>query len=105
MDFSELHDSMVIFDYQTNQIWNIIEFLNNPFLPNSIADELTNIYSDCCQIITKDELGEEGAIVIVLKSGVFEPGKLKVEVPIYDLIDETALALESWLNLKLLRKI
>ncbi|WP_282126998.1 hypothetical protein [Marinifilum flexuosum] len=100
IDFKEYDDFKVLFDSQSNQIWELKEFINNPFLPKEIADELISFYSIRCVLKDRKELEDSRAKIIVLKSKCFEMGKISEKIEYPDFIEGSAIALESWLQLK-----
>lgn len=95
---SEFDDEIIILDHGTNQIWDIKSFINNPFLPKSIADELLNFYSRQVTVQKKSE--QQYSKYVLLASGIFEKGKVRQDYKDRDHFIGDADALKTWLNLK-----
>lgn len=100
LNLNEYDENAVLFDRNTNQIWNIKSFIDNPFIPKTIADELMNFYSSSFEIIAIDDLQKNEEEIVMLKSGIFEDGRIREELRDGMLIKGNAIALKSWLNLK-----
>jgi hypothetical protein len=99
-DFHEFDKVKVIFNNTSNQICNIKKYINNPFLPKNISEQLMNFYSTNLTIVKADYLREKEEKIVVLKSGVFELEKIEETMNPHDYLESNALAMESWLNLK-----
>jgi len=99
-NLNEYDDNSVLFDRKTNQIWDIKSFIDNPFIPKKIADELINFYSSNFEVVKIDDLQKNEEEIVILKSGIFEEGRIHEELNEKVLIKGNATALMSWLNLK-----
>lgn len=100
LDFNEFDDMTVVFDNTSNQICDIKKYINNPFLPKNIGDQLMNFYSTNLTILKADSLREKEEKIVILKSGIFELEKIEETMNPHDYLESNALAMESWLNLK-----
>lgn len=99
-NLNEYDEKAVLFDRKTNQIWDIKSFIDNPFMPKKIADELINFYSSIFEIVKIEDLQKNEEEIVMLKSRIFEKGRIHEELNEGTLIKGNAVALESWLNLK-----
>jgi len=101
INFSNYDDQPVIFDEKSNQIANIKDFIDHPFLPKKIADELINFFSFNCEAICRQSLCGKNAEVMILTSGIFEAEKRpRNEITGRFFINSDAIICSSWLNLK-----
>jgi hypothetical protein len=91
-------DKPVAFSRTSNQILNIKEFITNPFIPVTIADELSKFYSFNNSDITTEQV--EGELIIVINSKTFEETDFqKLANPQARLRDPSAFAFNSFDNL------
>lgn len=100
-------DKPVAFSRTSNQILDIKKYITNPFIPISIADELTKFYSFNNGDIIAEQL--EGEMIIVINSKVFEETDFqKLDNAQARLRDPSAFAFQNFENLvectKLLEK-
>lgn len=100
-------DKPIAFSRTSNQILDIKKFITNPFLPISIANELTKFYSFNNDDIEARQI--EGELIIVIDSKTFEETIFqRLDNPEARLRDPSAFAFESFDNLiecsKLLQK-
>jgi hypothetical protein len=99
-NLNEYDDKAVLFNRKTNQIWDIKSFIDNPFIPKKIADELINFYSSNFEIVRVEDLQKNEEEIVMLKSKIFEEGRIHEELNEGTLIKGNAVALNSWLSLK-----
>jgi hypothetical protein len=91
-------DRPIAFSRTSNQILDIKKYITNPFIPSSIADELSKFYSFNNGDITADQV--EGELVIVINSKIFEETDFqKLANGQARLRDPSAFAFESFDNL------
>ena len=92
---NNLGETVIYFDSTCNQLVQIKEFINNPYLPKSIANALLNFYSIRLTDIPKHELN--GEQLILLTTGHFEPGSITGEVRNTAVLKQSdAKALYNW---------
>lgn len=96
----EYDDYTVLFKSNSNQIWLIKKYIDNPFLPVNIVDELINFYVTYTQTITRETLGEGEEQAIILDSGILEDNKKPTNYSESDYFQGIATALLSFLSLK-----
>jgi hypothetical protein len=91
-------DQPIAFSRTSNQILDIKKYITNPFIPSSIADELSKFYSFNNGDITAEQV--EGELVIVINSKIFEETDFqKLANAQARLRDPSAFAFESFENL------
>lgn len=99
--FPDFDDEPVFFEEGSEQILDIKQFIDNPFIPKHIADCLLNFY---CSGTRVEELGEETLQFVAAESNILEEkDKLKEDVVKKAHVKiGKAFALRSWENLKIL---
>jgi len=90
----------ILFHFESNQILDIKQYIDNPFLPKTIADELMNFYSIDSTLVPYTELYKENEILVIIETGIFEKRALNPDPQEGTYVEGSAFALETWLNLK-----
>jgi hypothetical protein len=97
-EHKEFFENRVYFNGTCNQLINVKDFINNPFLPKSIADELDNFYTMNCFPVRIQELGNKK--IIIIKTKYFEKGIFENNEKSEGVIQESnAPALFNWTSL------
>lgn len=96
----EFFEQQVYFSGGCNQLSDIKKYIDNPFLPQSIADELINFYSTRSEVIKVTHITPSQKLVI--KTVFFSPNRHDQSVLDTESIIRkgNAFALENWENLK-----
>lgn len=97
-EHKDFFENRIYFNGNCNQLINVKDFINNPFLPKSIADELDNFYTMNCLPIRIQELGNKKVIIIKTKhfeKGIFENNEKREEI----IQESNASALFNWASL------
>jgi hypothetical protein len=104
VDYKEYDDMRILLENDSNQLLNIKKYVDNPFLPKSIANKLILFYFTSHETVNRTNL--EGSAFVV-KTSIFEDGKhLKREnISDSDLLlgkvyENSGFASATWLNLK-----
>jgi hypothetical protein len=101
-DMNTFDDVPIIFNRESNQILDIKDFIDNPFIPKSIADNLKDFYVPNYNLIDGDLLRRNSECVVILETGIFKSNKRiqNEERPNDFYIEGKTFVLLSWLNLK-----
>lgn len=96
---SDYYENPICFNGICNQLLNIKSFIDNPFLPKYIADELETFYARNHYDVKKEELKGKNIIVVTTKhfeTGIFE----RQDANSHKVIKQSqAFALLNWTNL------
>ena len=93
----DFNDQAIIFSHDTNKLWNINHFVDNPFIPSEIANELENFYISGVTALTTSDVNEDDFVIINTgmkdeSLSVFGDGKFAF-VP-------DSFAFQTWLHFK-----
>jgi hypothetical protein len=97
VDYCHYDDAKVLFSPNSEQIFDIIKFIDNPFIPKKIADELINFHNSGYELIDAIELMESDKKYVKINSRISfsdatqRSGKL---------IEGDMTSSMTWLNLK-----
>jgi len=96
----DLDNALILFDGHSNQLLPCKPFIDNPFLPKSIADKLLDFHTS--GIVDHRRTDLTGQKVILLKSGILETGLIgnaSSNEPAGVYKESNAFAFKNWSNL------
>jgi hypothetical protein len=90
-------DAIILFDTDSNQLFNVEEFINSGLLPEIIVNELSDFYNLKPGTFEFSDNNDLATDFVLLKTGVWTGDKINGNV---ELMQGHATAFESWSNLR-----
>lgn len=90
-------DAIILFDPDSNQLFNVEEFINSGLLPEIIVNELADFYNIKPETFEFSDNNDLATDFVLLKTGVWMGDKINGNI---ELMQGHAIAFESWSNLR-----
>lgn len=90
-------DAIILFDTDSNQLFNVEEFINSDLLPEIIVNELSDFHNLKPGTFDFSDNNDQATDFVLLKTGVWMGDKINGNV---ELMQGHATAFESWSNLR-----